>query len=61
MSKIDPTTIDGMNINEETRNYIGDHGEIVGEVIVYVAYVNGQNIGEFETEDEADDALTFHL
>ena len=58
---IDPTTIDGMNINEETRNYIGEHGEHIGEVVVFVAYVNGQNVGEFETEDEAAENLALHL
>lgn len=58
---IDPTTIDGMNINEETREYIGGHGETLGEVIAYVAYVNGQEIGAFETEDEAAEALALHL
>jgi hypothetical protein len=57
---IDPTTIDGMNINEETRDYIGQHGEMVGEVVVYVAYVNGQEIGAFETEDEAAENLMYH-
>ena len=61
MSNIDPTTIDGFNINEETRDYIGEHGETLGEVIVFVAYVNGQNIGEFETEDEAAETLALHL
>ena len=58
---IDPTTIDGMNINEEVRTYVGDHGEHIGEVIVFVAYVNGQNVGEFETEDEAAENLALHL
>jgi len=58
---IDPTTLDGLNINEEIRNYVGDHGEMIGEVVVYVAYVNGQNIGEFETEEEAAEALALHL
>lgn len=57
---IDPTTLDGLNINEETRDYIGPHGEHVGEVIVFVAYVNGQEIGAYETEDEAAENLMYH-
>lgn len=59
-NNIDPTTLDGFNINEEYRDYIGAHGEIVGEVIVYVAYVNGQNVGEFENEDDAAEELALN-
>lgn len=58
---VDPTTIDGMNINEECRDYIGEHGEIVGEVVVFVAYVNGQEIGVFDSEDGAAEALALHV
>ena len=65
MSNIDPTTLDGFNINEETRdiydsNAFGVDWESGREVVAYVAYVNGQEIGAFETEDEAAEALMFH-
>lgn len=65
MSNIDPTTLDGFNINEETREIFDRNGfgvdwESGREVVAFVAYVNGQEIGAFETEDEAAEALMFH-
>ena len=65
MSNIDPTTLDGFNINEEIRDYYPHTGwgidwEQGEERLVYVAYVNGQEIGVFEDEDGAAEALMFH-
>ncbi len=62
---IDPTTLDGLNINEETREIYdttpyGTDWESGREVVAFVAYVNGQEIGAFETEDEAAEALMYH-
>ena len=62
---IDPTTLDGFNINEEYRDYYPTNGmgtdwEQGEERLVYVAYVNGQEIGAYETEDEAAENLMFH-
>jgi len=64
-ANIDPTTLDGLNINCEIREVFpatafGTDWENGVEITAYVAYVNGQEIGAFETEDEAAEALMFH-
>ena len=62
---IDPTTLDGFNICEEYRDFYpttvwGTDWEQGTEQLVYVAYVNGQEIGIFEDEDGAAEALVYH-
>jgi hypothetical protein len=54
-----------MNIEEEYRDVYENNGfgvdhESGREVLFYVAYVNGQEIGAFEDEQDAADALALH-
>jgi len=44
---------------EENRDYVGTHGEMIGEVIAYVVYRDGVEMASYEHEDDAAEACDY--
>lgn len=45
--------------SEENRDYVGNHGEMVGEVIAYVVYRDGVEMATYEHEEDAAEACDY--